>query len=74
MTLTITKSGDSESRLAPLTVAPQPKQLLPVINENTFLQETNNQLSDAYLERMICHNEHRFLVSEQLRNSFRSLN
>lgn len=63
-------SGGSGTRLWPLSRAVLPKQLLPLVTDNTMLQETLTRLSnwaglgDAIV---VCGNDHRFLVAEQLR-------
>jgi mannose-1-phosphate guanylyltransferase len=62
-------SGGSGSRLWPLSRALHPKQFLALVNQNTLLQETINRLeSDVCIDPLIiCNNEHRFIVAEQLR-------
>jgi len=61
-------SGGSGSRLWPMSRALHPKQFLPLISENTLLQETINRLDDNCFDPIIiCNNEHRFIVAEQLR-------
>jgi len=65
-------SGGSGTRLWPLSRQLYPKQLLPLVNEHTMLQETILRLeelpdvSDSVV--VVCNEEHRFLVAEQLRN------
>lgn len=63
-------SGGSGSRLWPLSRAALPKQLLPLITEQTMLQETVLRVADwdeIAAPLIVCGNDHRFLVAEQLR-------
>lgn len=63
-------AGGTGSRLWPLSRAMYPKQFLPLINDNTtMLQATFSRLSNiTYNSSMvICNDEHRFIVAEQLR-------
>lgn len=63
-------SGGSGSRLWPISRELYPKQLLPLTGPNTMLQETIlrvqgiPRLSDPLI---VCNEEHRFMVAEQLR-------
>ena len=62
-------SGGSGSRLWPMSRENYPKPLLPLVSENTLLQETANRLDD--IEGLgdavyVCNEEHRFLVAEQV--------
>ncbi len=61
-------SGGSGTRLWPLSRKQYPKQYLPLVTDNTMLQETILRLSG--LENLaspiiICNADHRFLVAEQ---------
>ena len=62
-------SGGSGSRLWPLSREYFPKPLLPLVSEQTLLQETATRLDglaglgDAVY---VCNEEHRFLVAEQI--------
>ena len=69
-------SGGSGSRLWPLSREMYPKQLLPLVTEKTMLQETairlksfaKNEDGITVLEPIIvCNEEHRFFVAEQMR-------
>ncbi|MEL4394883.1 mannose-1-phosphate guanylyltransferase/mannose-6-phosphate isomerase [Shewanella algae] len=62
-------AGGSGTRLWPLSRRNYPKQFLPLIGQNTMLQDTLLRLRGEYQEPplVICNEEHRFIVSEQLR-------
>lgn len=67
-------SGGSGTRLWPLSRENQPKQLLALTGQNTMLQDTAcrlNRYGAGASERaptiVVCNNEHRFMVAEQLR-------
>ncbi|MEZ0153467.1 MAG: mannose-1-phosphate guanylyltransferase/mannose-6-phosphate isomerase [Candidatus Reddybacter sp.] len=64
-------SGGSGSRLWPLSRAHYPKQFIPLASEKTMLQETLGRLqglhSEALSPLVICNEQHRFMVAEQLR-------
>ena len=65
-------SGGSGTRLWPLSRQLFPKQLLPLMNMHTMLQDTVlrvKELPDVTEDVLVvCNEEHRFLVAEQLRN------
>ena len=64
-------SGGSGSRLWPLSRAHYPKQFIPLASEQTMLQETLGRLqgfsAEALSPLVICNEQHRFMVAEQLR-------
>lgn len=62
-------SGGSGTRLWPLSRRARPKQFLSLTSNYTLLQETVSRLAGLAIERpvIICNDEHRFLVAEQLR-------
>lgn len=62
-------SGGSGTRLWPLSRQARPKQFLALTSEYSLLQETINRLAGLAITDpiMICNEEHRFLVAEQLR-------
>ena len=63
-------AGGSGSRLWPLSRSLYPKQFLALTGGNTMLQETLCRLSalDVSSPLVICNEEHRFIVAEQLRS------
>ena len=70
MIVPVILAGGSGTRLWPLSREMYPKQLINLINEKTMLQETCMRL--AGLENIgnpivICNDNHRFMVAEQLR-------
>jgi len=62
-------AGGSGTRLWPLSRAAHPKQFLALHGEDTMLQTTVKRLDglDIQSSVIICNEEHRFLVAEQLR-------
>ena len=62
-------SGGAGSRLWPLSRASYPKQFLPLASELTMIQETALRvMGDRFTSPLvICNEEHRFIVAEQLR-------
>lgn len=63
-------SGGSGTRLWPLSRGQYPKQFLPLVSDNTMLQETVLRLDGlAGLKPLIavCNEDHRFMLAEQLR-------
>ncbi|MDQ3186384.1 MAG: mannose-1-phosphate guanylyltransferase/mannose-6-phosphate isomerase [Pseudomonadota bacterium] len=65
-------SGGSGTRLWPLSREKYPKQLLPLIGEDSLLQATVRRmegLADVQLEvpLVVCNEEYRFVIAEQLR-------
>lgn len=76
-------SGGSGTRLWPLSREAYPKQFLPLTSEHTMLQETVHRLDTLEQEHphqaigmvdplVVCNEDHRFLVAEQLRVMGRS--
>lgn len=70
MLVPIIMAGGSGTRLWPLSRSLYPKQFLPLTSDSSMLQETVRRLSGlkAALPVVICNEEHRFIVAEQLRN------
>ena len=63
-------SGGSGTRLWPVSRESFPKQLWPLISDRTLLQETALRARAAMASRppiVVCNQEHRFLIAEQLR-------
>lgn len=63
-------SGGSGTRLWPLSREHYPKQLLCLLGEQTLLQQTVGRLDgmeNVAAPLLVCNEEHRFLIAEQLR-------
>lgn len=69
MLLPIIMAGGSGSRLWPMSRSLYPKQFLPLVNERTMLEDTIARLQglNANPPLVICGEDHRFTVAEQLR-------
>ena len=69
MLLPIIMAGGTGSRLWPMSRELFPKQFLRLYGQNSMLQETISRLTglDVSDPVVICNEEHRFLVAEQLR-------
>lgn len=60
-------SGGAGTRLWPLSRELRPKQLLPLASDATLLQETARRIPGRPI--VVCNQEHRFIVAEQLREA-----
>ena len=64
-------AGGAGTRLWPVSRAMYPKQLLPMVDKSTMLQNTITRLDSSGLDIekpiVVCNDAHRFLVAEQLR-------
>ena len=63
-------SGGTGTRLWPMSRPDYPKQFLPLIGDSTMLQQTAERVraSEHFgAPLIVCNNEHRFVVAEQLR-------
>jgi len=68
MIIPVILSGGSGTRLWPLSRKQYPKQYLPLVGDNTMLQETIlrlNGLDNLADPIIVCNADHRFLVAEQ---------
>jgi mannose-1-phosphate guanylyltransferase / mannose-6-phosphate isomerase len=68
--LPVVLSGGSGTRLWPLSREKYPKQLLPLVGEQSMLQATVLRLAglaDMAPPLLVCNEEHRFVVAEQVR-------
>jgi len=69
MLIPVILSGGAGTRLWPLSRELYPKQLLPLVNDTTMLQETVQRLAGlAGMGKplVVCNEHHRFMVAEQL--------
>ncbi|MFT8719624.1 mannose-1-phosphate guanylyltransferase/mannose-6-phosphate isomerase [Acetobacter sp.] len=64
-------SGGSGTRLWPMSRASFPKQLWPLLSAQSLLQETALRAHEVSLAApvVVCNEEHRFLIAEQLREA-----
>lgn len=72
MIVPVLLSGGSGSRLWPLSRELYPKQFLNLCSDRSMVQETALRVGDAgrfAAPLIVCNQEHRFLVAEQLRQS-----
>ena len=72
MIVPVILSGGSGTRLWPLSRKMHPKQLLPLLNETSLLQDTVNRFKNADdIDHavVICNESYRFMVAEQVRQS-----
>ncbi len=71
MLLPIIMAGGSGSRLWPLSRSLYPKQFISLASNKTMLQETITRLDKLKHQDpvVICNEEHRFIVAEQLRQN-----
>lgn len=69
MILPVIMAGGTGSRLWPMSRELFPKQFLKLYGSNSMLQETINRLDGLNVMNpvVICNEEHRFIVAEQLR-------
>ncbi|NRB40074.1 MAG: mannose-1-phosphate guanylyltransferase/mannose-6-phosphate isomerase [Pseudomonadales bacterium] len=61
-------SGGSGTRLWPMSRKAYPKQLLKLVGDNTMLQETALRVSHLDAPIIVCNNDHRFMVAEQMQS------
>ncbi len=64
-------SGGSGTRLWPVSRESFPKQLWPLVSDRTMLQETALRAVGPWFGHpiVVCNQEHRFLIAEQMRNA-----
>lgn len=67
----VVMAGGSGTRLWPLSRQLYPKQFLPLLGDDTMLQETYGRLRalDTQPALFVCGESHRFIVAEQLRST-----
>jgi len=71
MIVPVIMAGGKGTRLWPLSRTAHPKQFLSLHDDHTMLENTLARLAglaDCLPPLVLCNNEHRFLVAEQLRN------
>ena len=72
MIIPVILSGGSGTRLWPLSRRMHPKQLLPLVNDTTMLQDTITRLigsPDIDHVMVICNDDYRFMVAEQIKET-----
>lgn len=72
MIIPVILAGGSGTRLWPLSRELYPKQLISLVNEDTMLQNTIKRLNNVEKKGnpvIICNDDHRFMVAEQLRQA-----
>lgn len=70
MLIPVILSGGTGSRLWPLSRELYPKQLLPLVNQFTMLQNTIMRaegIASISAPIIVCNDDHRFMVAEQMR-------
>lgn len=69
MIVPVVLSGGTGSRLWPMSRASFPKQLWSLVSERSMLQETvlRGKVAGFAPPVIVCNEEHRFLIAEQLR-------
>ncbi|MBT8128205.1 MAG: mannose-1-phosphate guanylyltransferase/mannose-6-phosphate isomerase [Gammaproteobacteria bacterium] len=72
MIIPVILSGGSGTRLWPLSRRMHPKQLLPLVNETSMLQDTISRLTgspDIDHVMVLCNDDYRFMVAEQVKET-----